>query len=503
MLDYRPDEMSFWDLWFAVDGETVHMFYQQGLAPGSKRDPNHANYIGHAVSSDLLDWTEHPLSVGPGEAGGLEDMWPWTGCAVVNNGTCFMYYTMRSTRENGKLERTGLATSTDFENWERCPQNPVLECDPRWYINGADLDTFKRIDHRDFLVVEDPERGVWFGFYATRIPAEEQAETSVIGCAVSKDLLNWEPMPPAFVPAKYGTIEVPDIFPLNGKWYMTCYTGTGHGNRGIFSDHNVIRGSIYAVSDKPEGPYHKIEGDNVYGAAAPLLNSTRTVEFKGKRYAFSTVDVPGHGGTLTHPALVVAQPDGKLRLAYAPITASLRQKTLISPDNTPSIKSLPFPIAQWARFPAGIWHLEDGVYIGESRTGWQTADLGVGSKNIEIESNITIESGAAAGLVYRPNTDDPGTDSDIAIILDIETQKVIVAKTPVFHEQYTRNHALKPQQSYHLRVNIRYPIVDVYIDDILVIQCAVQNTAITNPAVGLFVDRARVQITNLSAYQLA
>lgn len=503
MFDYRPDGMNLWDLWFAVDNDVVHMFYQQGLAPGSKRDPDHANYIGHAVSSDLLDWTEHPLSIGPDEKGSLEDMWPWTGCAVMNCGTCFIYYTMRSSQENGRLERTGLATSTDFENWDRYPGNPVLECDPRWYINKTDLDKYTRIDCRDFLVVEDFERRVWFGFYAARIPAEEQAETSVIGCAMSTDLVNWEPMPPAFAPAKYGTVEVPDIFPLNSKWYMTCYTGTGHGNRGTFSDHNVLRGSIYAVADKPEGPYYEIDGDNVYGAAAPILNSTRTVEFKGCRYAFSTCDMPEHGGTLTHPAQVVTQPDGKLKLAYTPITASLRKKTLISPNSLPPIKSLPFSIAYWAKFPGGQWKQEDGAYKGESRTGWQTADIGVGAKNIELEAIITIESGAAAGLVYRPNSDDTGTDSDIAIIIDIELQKILVTRTPVMQELYIRDCPLKTQQLYHLRVSIRYPLIDVYLDDILIIQCAAKNVPMTNPSVGLFVDRAKVRISDLFAYELS
>jgi hypothetical protein len=39
-----------------------------------------------------------------------------------------------------------------------------------------------------------------------------------------------------------------------------------HGTRGIFSDPNMINGTMYAVSDRPEGPYHEL-ADNVPVAA--------------------------------------------------------------------------------------------------------------------------------------------------------------------------------------------------------------------------------------------
>ena len=76
---YRPDGMTMWDPWFVAHEGQVHLFHLQRRAPGSKRTAAEADHIGHATSRDLIHWTEQPLTVGPGEQGGIEDMQPWTG----------------------------------------------------------------------------------------------------------------------------------------------------------------------------------------------------------------------------------------------------------------------------------------------------------------------------------------------------------------------------------------------------------------------------------------
>jgi beta-fructofuranosidase len=102
---YRPNGMVMWDSWFVEDRGQVHMFHLQHLPPNSKRSAMEANHIGHAVSRDLIHWTEQPLTVGPGADGGLDDMQPWTGCAVVREGTFHLFYTMRSSREEARCQR--------------------------------------------------------------------------------------------------------------------------------------------------------------------------------------------------------------------------------------------------------------------------------------------------------------------------------------------------------------------------------------------------------------
>jgi len=89
---YRPDGMKMWDPWFVEHDGQVHLFHLQRLSGGSKRTAAEADHIGHAVSRDFIHWTEQPLTVGPGEKGGMEDMQPWTGCARLrrrNDSSCF------------------------------------------------------------------------------------------------------------------------------------------------------------------------------------------------------------------------------------------------------------------------------------------------------------------------------------------------------------------------------------------------------------------------------
>ena len=46
-IDYHPRDMSVWDPWFVVRGDTVHLFHQQGrLAAGSDRDATDGDAIG-------------------------------------------------------------------------------------------------------------------------------------------------------------------------------------------------------------------------------------------------------------------------------------------------------------------------------------------------------------------------------------------------------------------------------------------------------------------------
>ena len=62
---------------------------------------------------------------------------------------------------------------------------------------------------------------------------------------------------------------MPEVFFLDGRWYMICLTSTGHGNRGGFSDPKVTRGTICAMTERPEGSYREVEDHNVLMVGIP------------------------------------------------------------------------------------------------------------------------------------------------------------------------------------------------------------------------------------------
>ena len=503
-VDYRPRGMTMWDTWYLEHGGQAHVFHLQRRAPISLRDPAEATWLGHAVSDDLIHWQELPLALGPGTPEALDELQPWTGCVVAHERKFYMYYTMRTSVGDGFGQRIGLATSDDLIHWVRHPGNPVIVPDPRWYIGHDDPLARHVVDCRDLIVVPDPDRRGWLGFYAARVPAEEEAETSVIAAVRSPDLIAWEHLPPAWAPRKYACIEVPDVFFLDGKWYMICLSNTALGNRGTFSDPYVTRGTVYAVADHPLGPYQELDGDNtLMGGTKYAGYSCRSLLFDGELHMFYTQVTPDGNNTLSPPMLVRSLPDGRLRLAYSPRTKAWRRESIIAPGDQPPVAHLPFSTRIWP-LHAGRWVLEGGVYQGESRTGWQVADLGVGAANVEMEARLTLKQGIAAGLVLRSDTSMhwPG-GKDIVFALDAEQGIVLAATLSTFDELGRRRHPIRPGQTYHMRVCIRPPRFEVYVDDILVLDGAAEFPQMPRPSVGLFVDRGQVEMAELEAYSLA
>lgn len=500
---YRPYGMALWDTWYIEHDGAAHVFYLQRHLPGSGRPESDAHNIGHAISRDLIHWEERPPALWPGPAGGLDDLQHFTGCATKHDGRFYLYYTMRSSTNQAKKQHIGLATSENLETWERYSGNPVISPDPRWYVSHDNPLPCGVVDCRDLVVVRHPDEDVWLGFYAAMKHAEELAEGAAIAAVRSSDLLHWEHLPPAFTPKKYNVMEVPDVFCIDGRWYLTCLVGHGLGNRGIFSDPHVAIGTIYAVADRPEGPYHELEDDQILiGGINDSGYSCRSLEFEGERMMFYTQRITD-GSVLSPPMRVITTDEGHLRLAWSPRTSAYRQKELISLGEAPLIVSLPSGRNNWEQ-PTGRWRIEGNRYIGESRTGWQVADLGLGSADVEVEARITLHDAAAAGLVWRTDASKPfSSESDMVFLLEGRDQCLRAAHLNLFEDSTVRCWPLEMGRPYHLRVCIRRPWIEIYVGDLLVLQCSTEMAEPRRPSVGLFVDRGRAELTDIAVYALS
>lgn len=95
----RLDDHWVWGSWVADDGERFHLFFLKAArweeGPGSR----HARAsVGHATSTDLVDWVEQPDALGP-LSGGWDDLAIWTGSVVRDDDDLWrMYYTAISER---------------------------------------------------------------------------------------------------------------------------------------------------------------------------------------------------------------------------------------------------------------------------------------------------------------------------------------------------------------------------------------------------------------------
>jgi beta-fructofuranosidase len=101
----------------------VHLFYQHNPAgPVAEKLA-----WGHASSTDLWRWQDHPLALEPDPAGPDRDGC-FSGCAVVADGTPRLLYT--GVQGEHELPCLAEAADQDLIRWTRDPGNPVIASPP-------------------------------------------------------------------------------------------------------------------------------------------------------------------------------------------------------------------------------------------------------------------------------------------------------------------------------------------------------------------------------------
>jgi beta-fructofuranosidase len=202
-----------WDFWtFRPPGEPHHAFFLK--APRSLGDPDlrhRSARVGHAISEDLRSWTRlpDPLTGGPGPHDSLAT---WTGCAVSDQGTAWLFSSGLSVVEDGRIQRIGAAVSQDLLTWRSTGR--LLEADPRWYL----VPQQGEVHWRDPCVVRD-DGGTWHMYLTAKVGGERG--NGVVGHATSTDLKAWEVHPP-LGPANgvFDQLEVISLARVQGRWVL-------------------------------------------------------------------------------------------------------------------------------------------------------------------------------------------------------------------------------------------------------------------------------------------
>ncbi|NBZ89760.1 levansucrase [Stagnihabitans tardus] len=248
-----------WDSWYVKDGDTFHGYFLQ--APKSLIDPDarHLNATQrHAVSKDLVNWTDLGTTFGPAAAGAWDDSTTWTGSVLKDDaGLWHLFYTGTNKAEGSLYQRIGHATSTDLHNWTRVGDGLALD------LKGPNAEAYEA-EHalgfwhdramRDPWVMRDPKGG-WLMYFTARVPGVAEAnDGGAIGFATSPDLVNWTLQPPVFH-GGFGQLEVPQVFEIEGTWYCLFCTSSVH-----FSEHRAkqttpVTGTHYLIGETPRGPW--------------------------------------------------------------------------------------------------------------------------------------------------------------------------------------------------------------------------------------------------------
>lgn len=311
-MGLRLPDKWIWDFWLAEEGGLFHLFYLQ--APRTLGDPNlrhwHAS-IGHAVSTDLVDWELRSDALGPGAPGSWDDLSTWTGSIQHRGDHWYLLYTGTSRAEDGLVQRIGVAMSRDLDTWERVGDRAVIEPDPQWY-ETLDLSAWHDQAWRDPWVIHDPTEDVYHAYITARANHGPPEGRGVIGHARSADLVDWEVMPPLTAPAGFGQMEVPQVITYQHDWYLVFCSDTETQSRDRRAT-GAGTGTYYARGLGPLGPF-------AVGEAAPLYADPHGSEYAGKLvrrngsllYLAWEREQDGFVGVLTDPRPVLVSESGDL-----------------------------------------------------------------------------------------------------------------------------------------------------------------------------------------------
>jgi beta-fructofuranosidase len=256
-MSLRLPDKWVWDFWLVRDGSDHHIFYLQ--APRTLERPSlrhHNASIGHAVSRDLRSWDVLPDALHPGPEGSWDDLATWTGSAIDHDGRWHMLYTGISRREQGLVQRIGLAVSDDLVRWEKHPANPVLQADARWY-DLLDPNRWRDQSWRDPWLFRDPDDAYFHCLITARSRTGARDSAGVVGHARSRDLVAWEVLPPLTSPGEFAQVEAPQLVRMNGRYeiLVSC----------LAEDHSQARierlgisgqtGTFVFSADRLSGPY--------------------------------------------------------------------------------------------------------------------------------------------------------------------------------------------------------------------------------------------------------
>ena len=230
------------------------------------------------------------------------------------------------------------------------------------------------------------------------------------------------------------------MFQLGDKWYLIALTGDGYGQSQRWSDPSITCATVVFQADRPEGPFEEVKDNLLLASTGEQGYSARTVERNGERLMFYTRTSEPYA-RLAWPAKLVPRPGGGLNPTYWP--------GLDNAFGPPQSQ----PAAELNARQERALHPLPGRSANDS--------------TFMITATVKLEGAKAAGFAFGQAENQPG------FVATLSTEggpsgQVSLARLPAGAVQ-DRHWPIQARGVHHLRLVVAERMVDVYVDDILVI----------------------------------
>ncbi|MFP4382376.1 MAG: hypothetical protein ACLFUS_17880, partial [Candidatus Sumerlaeia bacterium] len=484
---FRPTKDGrLWDSWLLLTDEEIHLYYLANQE-GDQR-------IGHCTSTDMVHWKRH--------ADILPPHWPFTGMIIPKDDKYFLFV---GEAIDG-CQTTVLYESTDLENWKRVKDEPVIRPALPYY-RSENPPWGKTVAWRDPYVFYRPEDGYYHTIICASRPVTTPDDTgSALGHARSKDLVNWELLPPIDAPThQLYHAEVPEYFEIDGTHYIIFTTGSVYGIRLNTPSRRESVGTYYMIADSFEGPYHLPEEPLLVGSAFYKMASYvgRRIVFRGESLMYHHIrdDSSGWFATWAPPKRLVQLPNRELVLKYWPGLEALE-----TADVREGIESVVGGAGE-------AWSRSGGTLKGRAMAMGQSCILAEDMDDYHIRVTIKSTKSKRCGLVFRV-ADNRG----IQFSMDYELGQIelgysrqhhavgwgadITGFVPCgaqrnqqfIHDQYRTT--LEHGKEYNVRVFLRDQHLEAYLDDQWIFTSVFPHAAL-NGNIEAFVECGEMEIQNL------
>jgi beta-fructofuranosidase len=372
---------------FFWDG-VYHLFYLKG-ADEHMGWPRWQTSWGHLISPNLVDWEEVGIAIPRGCGNDPDGGACFTGSVIEYQGTFHIFYTGYYPGHPGGREQIMHATSGDLIHWKKDPRNPLLLPDSRWYKTHEDW--------RDPFVFRRTQGD--FGMLITASLARPVGllHRGCIGLAISKNLIDWEPQPPFYTPATHCAMECPDLFEMNGYWYLLFSCGQ----------------TEYRLANQIEGPYRVprrpiLDGGGFYFyAAKTAYDGKRRLLFgwAGDTEGGKDSSSPRWGGTLCTPRELLANADGELMVRCPAEVLAAFSRSLLDQGMYNAGKTR-----------VGNWRIEGNRIHGSRLDGWAVHTWSIPTLTCCVQVTVVVHADyGRCGFLLRASED---LSAYYAIVLD-------------------------------------------------------------------------------------